>query len=128
RQMQLPIGPVCVYGASNFPFAFSVAGGDTISALAAGCPVLYKVHSAHPETSILVANCIERAARATDMPEGVFVSLTVAREVGMQVVTHPAVTAVAFTGSFSGGKALFDAAASRPNPIPVYAEMGSVNP
>src|SRR3546814_1387402 len=102
--MQLPIGPVCVYGASNFPFAFSVAGGDTISALAAGCPVLYKVHSAHPETSLLVSGCIERAVCETDMPTGVFTSLVVAREVGVQMVIHPAVKAVAFTGSFSGGK------------------------
>lgn len=128
RQMQLPIGPVCVYGASNFPFAFSVAGGDTISALAAGCPVLYKVHSAHPKTSLLVSGCIERAAGRTDMPKGVFTSLVVARDIGAQVVTHPSVTAVAFTGSFSGGKALYDAAVRRAVPIPVYAEMGSINP
>ncbi|MGK6350938.1 aldehyde dehydrogenase (NADP(+)) [Parapedobacter sp. DT-150] len=128
RQMQLPVGPVCVYGASNFPFAFSVAGGDTISALAAGCPVLYKVHEGHPQTSSLVSGCIERAARQTDMPKGVFASLTVAREVGVQMVTHPSITAVAFTGSFSGGKALYDAAVRRPVPIPVYAEMGSINP
>jgi len=128
RQMQLPIGPVCVYGASNFPFAFSVAGGDTISALAAGCPVVYKVHEGHPQTSSLVSGCIERAARETGMPDGVFASLTVAREVGVQVVTHPSIAAVAFTGSFAGGKALYDAAAKRPVPIPVYAEMGSINP
>ncbi|SEL84357.1 aldehyde dehydrogenase (NADP(+)) [Parapedobacter koreensis] len=128
RQMQLPLGPVCVYGASNFPFAFSVAGGDTISALAAGCPVLYKVHEGHPQTSQLVSGCIERAASQTDMPQGVFASLMVAREIGLQVVTHPSIAAVAFTGSFSGGKALYDAAARRPVPIPVYAEMGSINP
>ncbi len=128
RQMQLPIGPVCVFGASNFPFAFSVAGGDTISALAAGCPVLYKAHSAHPETSVLVSGCIERAAGQTDMPNGVFASLMVTREVSVQIVTHPSVKAVAFTGSFSGGKALYDAAVRRPVPIPVYAEMGSINP
>ncbi len=129
RQMQLPLGPVCVYGASNFPFAFSVAGGDTTSALAAGCPVLYKVHMGHPETSVLVSGCIERAADQTEMPEGVFASLMVAsREVGVQVVTHSSVKAVAFTGSFSGGKALYDAAVRRPVPIPVYAEMGSINP
>ncbi len=128
RQMQRPLGPVCVYGASNFPFAFSVAGGDTISALSAGCPVLYKVHEGHPQTSLLVGGCIERAARQTGMPDGVFASLMVARDVGVQVVTHPSVTAVAFTGSFLGGKALYDAAAKRPVPIPVYAEMGSINP
>lgn len=128
RQMQLPIGPVCVYGASNFPFAFSVAGGDTISALAAGCPVLYKVHEGHPQTSLLVGGCIERAARQTGMPIGVFTLLMVARDVGIQVVTHPLITAVAFTGSFAGGKALYDAAAKRSVPIPVYAEMGSINP
>ncbi|GGG92249.1 ketoglutarate semialdehyde dehydrogenase [Parapedobacter pyrenivorans] len=128
RQMQLPIGPVCVFGASNFPFAFSVAGGDTISALAAGCPVLYKAHSAHPETSVLVSGCIERAAGQMNMPNGVFAALVVTREVSIQVITHPSVTAVAFTGSFSGGKALYDAAVRRPVPIPVYAEMGSINP
>lgn len=128
RQMQLPIGPICVYGASNFPFAFSVAGGDTISALAAGCPVVYKIHEGHPQTSLLVSGCIERAARQTGMPDGVFASLMVARDVGVQVVTHPSITAVAFTGSFAGGKALYDAAAKRSVPIPVYAEMGSINP
>lgn len=129
RQVQLPIGPVCVYGASNFPFAFSVAGGDTISALAAGCPVLYKVHMAHPKTSLLVSDCIDRAVRRTGMPLGVFTSIAVSsREVGVQMVTHPAIKAVAFTGSFSGGKALYDAAVRRRHPIPVYAEMGSINP
>lgn len=128
RQMQRPIGPVCVYGASNFPFAFSVAGGDTISALAAGCPVLYKVHEGHPRTSWLVSRCIERAARQTDMPKGVFASLMVTREVGVQTIMHPSITAVAFTGSFLGGKALYDAATKRSVPIPVYAEMGSINP
>ena len=128
RQMQLPLGPVCVFGASNFPFAFSVAGGDTVSALAAGCPVLYKVHEGHPETSLWVGGCVERAAHKTGMPEGVFTSLPVTREVGVQVVTHPMITAVAFTGSFAGGKALYDAAVRRPAPIPVYAEMGSINP
>ncbi len=129
RQMQLPIGPVCVYGASNFPFAFSVAGGDTISALAAGCPVLYKIHMAHPKTSLLVSDCIDRAMQHTGMPRGVFTAIVVSsREVGVQVVTHPAIKAVAFTGSFSGGKALYDAAVRRAQPIPVYAEMGSINP
>lgn len=129
RQLQRPIGPVCVYGASNFPFAFSVAGGDTISALAAGCPVLYKVHMAHPETSWLVAQCIERAAGATEMPAGVFMAVAVrSREVAYQLVAHAAIKALAFTGSFAGGKALYDAAVRRPDPIPVYAEMGSTNP
>jgi len=129
RQMQLPAGPVCVYGASNFPFAFSVAGGDTISALAAGCPVLYKAHMGHPRTSLLMSDCIRRVAHQAGMPEGVFTSLMLAsRDVGMQLVTHPTVKAVAFTGSFSGGKALYDAAVRRRDPIPVYAEMGSINP
>ncbi len=129
RQVQRPIGAVCVYGASNFPFAFSVAGGDTISALAAGCPVLYKVHMAHPETSWLVSQCIERAAEATEMPTGVFVAVAVqSREVAYRLVSHPAIRALAFTGSFAGGKALYDVAVRRPDPIPVYAEMGSINP
>ncbi|HWB28321.1 MAG TPA: aldehyde dehydrogenase (NADP(+)) [Chitinophagaceae bacterium] len=127
RQQQVPLGVVAVFGASNFPFAFSVAGGDTISALAAGCPVVHKAHPAHPETCGMVAACIEGAAAKTNMPAGVF-SIVEGFETGLQLVTHPLVSAVAFTGSFRGGKALYDAAVRREKPIPVYAEMGSVNP
>lgn len=129
RRMLVPLGPVAVFGASNFPLAFSVAGGDTASALAAGCPVVVKAHPAHPGTSELVGLAILEAARQTDMPEGIF-SLVhgPSPEVGRAMVEHPAATAVAFTGSLGGGRALFDIAARRPVPIPVYAEMGSVNP
>lgn len=127
RQVQVPLGVVAVFGASNFPFAFSVAGGDTISALAAGCPVVHKAHPAHPETAATVAACIQRAAEKTGMPQGVF-TLVEGFEAGIQLVNHPLVSAVAFTGSFRGGKALYDAAVKREKPIPVYAEMGSVNP
>jgi NADP-dependent aldehyde dehydrogenase len=129
RRMLVPIGPVAVFGASNFPFAFSVPGGDTASALAAGCPVVCKAHPAHPGTSELAAQAIERAARATGMPDGVFALLHGwSNEVGLAIVRHPLTKAVGFTGSIRGGRALFDAAAARPEPIPVYAEMGSVNP
>lgn len=129
RQMQIPLGPVGVFGASNFPLAFSVAGGDTASALAAGCPVVFKAHPAHPHTSFLVGNAIRSAAEASGMPEGVFSLLHgKANEVGMALANHPLVTAIGFTGSFNGGKALFDAACRREKPIPVFAEMGSVNP
>ena len=129
RQMQIPLGVVAVFGASNFPYAFSVAGGDTIAALAAGCPVVYKAHPGHPETSALVAQCIKNAAEKTNMPEHVFsIIYGASHEVGLHLVTHPLISAVAFTGSFKGGKALYDAAAKRKTPIPVYAEMGSVNP
>lgn len=129
RQMQVPLGPVVVFGASNFPLAFSVAGGDTASALAAGCPVIFKGHPAHPATCQLVGQAIIDAARACSLPEGVFSLLHGASyEVGMQLVKHPLIKAVAFTGSFTGGKAIYDAAAARKEPIPVYAEMGSVNP
>lgn len=127
RQMQVPLGIVAVFGASNFPFAFSVAGGDTISALAAGCPVVHKAHPAHPETCAVIASCIQRAAEKTGMPQGVF-TMVEGFEAGLQLVQHPLVSAVAFTGSFRGGKALYDAAVKREKPIPVYAEMGSVNP
>ncbi|MES2375532.1 MAG: aldehyde dehydrogenase (NADP(+)) [Bacteroidota bacterium] len=128
-QMARPLGVTAVFGASNFPFAFSVAGGDTISALAAGCPVIFKAHFGHPVTSELVANCIVEAAKKTDMPDGVF-SLIHGKttESGKALVTHPLVKAVGFTGSLGGGRALFDLAAKRDEPIPVYAEMGSVNP
>ncbi|TSJ37357.1 aldehyde dehydrogenase (NADP(+)) [Mucilaginibacter corticis] len=128
-QMLRPLGVVGVFGASNFPFAFSVAGGDTISALAAGCPVVYKAHFGHPVTSELTGNCIIEAARKTGMPDGVF-SLIQGRstESGKALVTHPLVKAIGFTGSLAGGRALFDLAVKREEPIPVYAEMGSVNP
>jgi 2,5-dioxopentanoate dehydrogenase len=128
RQMQRPLGVVTVYGASNFPFAFSVAGGDTISALAAGCPVLYKVHSGHPQTSAIISAAILRAAKNTGMPEGIFAAFQADRETAMELVKHPLIKAVGFTGSYTAGKALYDAAAARKEPIPVYAEMGSVNP
>ena len=129
RQMQIPIGVVGVFGASNFPFAFSVAGGDTISALAAGCTVVYKAHPGHPATSELVGKIIIDAAKETEMPEGVFSMLQGAsHESGINLVEHPLIKAIAFTGSFAGGKALFNAASKRNEPIPVYAEMGSINP
>lgn len=129
RRMLIPLGPVAVFGASNFPLAFSVPGGDTASALAAGCPVVFKAHPAHPGTSELAARAIQSAARATDVPAGVFSLLHGwSHEVGLAMVRHPQATAVGFTGSLRGGRALFDAAAARPSPIPVYAEMGSINP
>lgn len=129
RQMHMALGVVGIFGASNFPFAFSVAGGDTASALAAGCPVVVKGHPAHPGTSEMVAAAIRKAAQDSRMPEGVFSMVQgTSHEVGMALVTHPLVKAVGFTGSSKGGKALFDAAAKREEPIPVYAEMGSTNP
>jgi alpha-ketoglutaric semialdehyde dehydrogenase len=129
RRMLIPIGPVAVFGASNFPLAFSVAGGDTASALAAGSPVVCKAHPAHPGTSELVAAALVEAARKLELPEGVFSMLHGAsHEVGLLLTRHPDIQAVAFTGSQIAGRALFDAASSRPEPIPVYAEMGSVNP
>lgn len=129
RYMQVGLGPVVVFGASNFPLAFSVAGGDTASALAAGCPVIVKAHSAHPATSHLVGKAIQSAARRTQMPDGAFSLLFGdGTSTGIQLVKHPLIKAVGFTGSYSGGKALFDAAVSRKEPIPVYAEMGSSNP
>jgi NADP-dependent aldehyde dehydrogenase len=128
-QMQVPIGVVAIFGASNFPLAFSVAGGDTASALASGCPVVFKAHPAHPATCQLIGNAIAKAAKETGMPDGVFSMLHgVSTGVGGTLVTHPLIKAVAFTGSFKGGKALYDLAVRRPEPIPVYAEMGSVNP
>ena len=128
RRMLLPLGPVGVFGASNFPFAFSAAGGDTASALAAGCPVVVKAHPAHPGTSELVARAVGRAALVTGMPDGVFSMVHGMKETGLALVRHPKLEAVGFTGSLGAGRALFDAAAARPKPIPVYAEMGSVNP
>ncbi len=129
RRMLGPIGPVAVFGASNFPLAFSVAGGDTASALAAGNPVVVKGHPAHPGTSELVASAIVKAVKAQGLPAGTFSLLQgAAPEVSIAVVKHPATCAVGFTGSERAGRALFDAAAQRPDPIPVYAEMGSTNP
>jgi len=129
RRMLIPIGPVAVFSASNFPLAFSVAGGDSASALAAGCPVVLKAHPAHPATSELTAAAIVRAAKKTGIPPGVFSLLQSSRnEIAIEVVRHPLAKAVAFTGSLRAGRALFDAAARRPDPIPVYAEMGSSNP
>jgi NADP-dependent aldehyde dehydrogenase len=129
RTMLTALGPVVVFGASNFPLAISVAGHDTISALAAGCPVVVKAHPAHPGTSELAGEAIARAAATSNVPPGVF-SLVHGggHEVGLALARHPAARAVAFTGSLGGGRALFDAAAGRPEPIPVYAEMGSINP
>jgi len=129
RRMLIPIGPVAVFGASNFPLAFSVAGGDTASALAAGCPVVVKAHPAHPGTSELVAQAIAAAAEKTEMPAGVFSMLhDREHEVGLALVKHPLTKAVGFTGSLRAGRTLFDVAAARSEPIPVYAEMGSTNP
>jgi alpha-ketoglutaric semialdehyde dehydrogenase len=129
RQMQMPLGVTGVFGASNFPYAFSVAGGDTVSALAAGCPVVHKAHPAHPVTAELIGRCIVKAAKATDMPEGVFSLLHgTSYECSLKLVRHPLVKAIAFTGSYQGGKALFAEAVKRDEPIPVYAEMGSINP
>lgn len=129
RFINIPIGPVVVFGASNFPLAFSVAGGDTASALAAGCTAVVKAHPAHPATSAIVGRAIQSAARKTYMPDGVFSLLfDNGFDVGQQLVKHPLVKAVAFTGSFKAGKALYDIAVSRPEPIPVFAEMGSTNP
>src|SRR2546423_6692918 len=129
RRMLIPIGPVVVFAASNFPLAFSVAGGDTASAFAAGCPVVVKTHPAHPGTSEIVASLIVKAAQATNMPPGVF-SMLHGRdhEINLALVRHPLTRAVGFTGSLRGGRALFDAACARPDPIPVFAEMGSTNP
>jgi len=129
RSMWRPVGPVVVFGSSNFPFAYSVAGGDTASAFAAGCPVIVKAHPAHPGTSELVGRLILHAVRECGLPEGTFSLLFDAGfGVGQALVTHPAVKAVGFTGSVKGGRALADLAAARPEPIPVYAEMGSINP
>jgi alpha-ketoglutaric semialdehyde dehydrogenase len=129
RRMLQPIGPVVVFGASNFPLAFSVAGGDTVSAFAAGNPVVVKAHPAHPATSELVGTSIANAAKKSGMPQGAFSLLhSFSPEGSIALVTHPKTAAVGFTGSQRAGRALFDAAAKRPSPIPVFAEMGSVNP
>ena len=129
RAMRRALGPVAVFGASNFPLAFSVAGGDTASALAAGCPVVAKAHPAHPGTSEMVGRAIVAAATACEMPDGTFSMVQgTGHEVGVALVEHPQTKAVGFTGSLAGGRALFDAAAKRAEPIPVFAEMGSTNP
>lgn len=129
RKMLVPLGPVVVFGASNFPLAFSTAGGDTAAALASGCPVIVKSHPMHAGTGELVASAIIKAAQKTGMPNGVFSNLNSSGiEVGAQLVKHPGVKAVGFTGSIKGGRALYDIAAQREEPIPVLAEMGSVNP
>ena len=129
RKVLRPIGPVVVFAASNFPLAFSTAGGDTASALAAGCPVIVKAHRYHPGTSEIVATAIIEAAAATGMPDGVFSMLhTIEHSVSQSFVTHPFIKAVGFTGSFTAGKLLYDIAQKRDEPIPVFAEMGSVNP
>ena len=129
RHMLVPLGPVAVFGASNFPLAFSAAGGDTASALAAGCPVVVKGHKAHPGTAEMVAGAILKAVKICDMPEGTFALLHGnSRAVGEALVKHPGIKAVGFTGSYGGGKALFEYANARPEPIPVFAEMGSTNP
>lgn len=129
RRMLRAIGPVAVFGASNFPLAFSVAGGDTASAFAAGNPVIVKAHPAHPRTSELVGTAIAKAVQSQGLPEGTFSMLHgLHPEVSLALARHPKIEAVAFTGSQRAGMALFQAAAQRPNPIPVYAEMGSVNP
>lgn len=129
RKMLIALGPVVVFGASNFPLAYSTAGGDTASALASGCPVIVKSHPMHAGTGELVASAVIRAAERTGMPNGVFSNLNSSGiEVGISLVKHPEVKAVGFTGSIHGGRALFDLAAQRDEPIPVFAEMGSVNP
>ncbi len=129
RSMLRPLGPVAVFCASNFPLAFSVAGGDTAAALASGCPVVVIAHASHPGVAEIVAAAVIRAAKVTGMPEGVFsVLYGGGRKVGQAVVKHPVTQAVGFTGSRAGGTALMESAASRKQPIPVYAEMSSVNP
>jgi alpha-ketoglutaric semialdehyde dehydrogenase len=129
RKMLVPLGPVVVFGASNFPFAYSTAGGDTACAFAAGCPVIVKAHPAHARTSEMVANAILKAAADCNMPEGIFAHVHGAGvEVGKALVTHNYTKAVGFTGSYAGGKQLFDWGNERKEPIPVFAEMGSINP
>lgn len=128
RRMLIPLGPVIVFGASNFPLAYSVAGGDTASALAAGCPVIVKAHPAHPGTSELAASAINAAIASLGLPPGIFSMLHGAQEIGPALVRHPLTKAAGFTGSHTAGRALFDAATARQNPIPVFAEMSGTNP
>jgi NADP-dependent aldehyde dehydrogenase len=127
RRWKVPIGTVAVFAASNFPFAFSVPGGDTASALAAGCPVVVKAHPDHPQTSALVAETLRAAAEKAGLPAGVL-TLVHGYQAGVDLVGHPLIAAVGFTGSIPGGRALFDLAAARPSPIPFYGELGSLNP
>ena len=129
RKMLVPLGPIVVFGSSNFPFAFSTAGGDTASALASGCPVIVKSHSMHIGTGEMISSAIIKAAQKTNMPEGVFSNLIGdGKTLGATLVKHPLIKGVGFTGSIVGGRALFDLAAQRAEPIPVFAEMGSINP
>ena len=129
RKTYIPLGPVAVFGSSNFPLAYSTAGGDTASALAAGCPVIVKSHPMHAGTGELIAGAVIAAAMLSGMPEGVFSNLnSQGFEVGTHLVRHPGIKAVGFTGSIAGGRALFDLANARAEPIPVFAEMGSINP
>ena len=129
RKMLVPLGPVVVFGSSNFPFAYSTAGGDTACAFAAGCPVIIKAHPAHPQTSVIVGNAILKAADKCKMPKGIFAHVHgVNFEVGKALVMHEHTKAVGFTGSYLGGKQLFDWANQRKEPIPVFSEMGSINP
>lgn len=129
RMIQRPIGPVAVFGASNFPLAFSTAGGDTASALAAGCTVVVKGHPAHPGTGEIVADAVHAAIEKTGMPKGVFSFIHGdSHDVGGALVSHPAIRAVGFTGSLKGGRALYDLCAERPDPIPFFGELGSINP
>jgi NADP-dependent aldehyde dehydrogenase len=127
RQYRTALGPVAVFGASNFPLAFSTAGGDTAAALAAGCPVVFKAHTGHMITAELTAQAIERARERQNIPPGVF-NMNFGDRVGAELVQHPAIQAVGFTGSLKGGRTLFDLAMRRPQPIPVFAEMSSINP
>ncbi len=129
RKMLIPLGPVVVFGASNFPLAYSTAGGDTASALASGCPVIVKSHPMHAGTGELIASAVIKAALKTEMPNGVFSNLNSSGiEVGIELVNHPKIKAIGFTGSINAGRSLFDLASRRKEPIPVFAEMGSVNP
>ncbi|KHA62230.1 aldehyde dehydrogenase [Vibrio variabilis] len=129
RRHNIALGPVAVFGASNFPLAFSTAGGDTASALAAGCPVIVKGHPAHPGTSEIVAQCIAKALEQEQLPQAIFTLLQgTSHELGQAVVTHPSIKAVGFTGSIHGGRALFDLAQQRPEPIPFFGELGASNP
>lgn len=129
RMIQRPLGPVAVFGASNFPLAFSTAGGDTASALAAGCPVVLRGHHAHPGTAEIVAEAVQAAITSCKMPAGVFSLLQGSgNTVGQALVSHPLIRAVGFTGSLRGGRALFDLCAARPEPIPFFGELGSINP
>lgn len=128
RRMLVPLGPVVIFGASNFPLAFSTIGGDTVSALASGCTVLYKCHPGHPRTSKLVSGAIAKALEDTGLPEDTFIHMELDNEESQAVVMHPLVEGIGFTGSYKAGKLIYDLTQKREKPIPVYAEMGSVNP